>query len=236
MTLADVQDVEKGEQLAGDLSKDGSHVKYVFCDVTSWDSQLAAFKSAVKFSPKQVLDVVATFAGTAFTPGNQVDHVLSAGEPSLEAKLEAPDTRNFEVNLKGVYYSSWLALYFFRLPPSDGSLPGDKSLVLVSSIGGYMDSPKASTYPASKFGVRGLFRSTRARTLDIGVRCNLLAPWFVDTPLIAPVKNAMAKRGLEMSKLLAFASMESCVEAATLCAVDRSLNGQYRSAFVCDRG
>lgn len=226
MTLADVQDVEKGEKLAADLSKDGSHVNYVFCDVTSWDSQLAAFKSAINFSPRQVLDVVATFAGTAFTPGNQVDHVLAAGEPSLDADLKAPDTRNFEVNLKGVYYSSWLALYFCRLAPSDGSAPGDKSLVLVSSIGGYMDSPKASTYPASKFGVRGLFRSTRARTMDVGVRCNLLAPWFVDTPLIAPVKNAMAKRGLEMSKLLAFASMESCVEAASLCAVDDSLHGK----------
>lgn len=150
---------------------------------------------------------------------------MATGEPSLDADLSPPNTRNFDVNLTGVYYSSWLALYYMRLKPVDGSLPGDKSLILVSSIGGYMDSPKASTYPASKFGVRGLFRSTRARTMEIGIRCNLLAPWFVDTPLIAPVKNSMKARGIEMSKVLAFATMESCVEAATYCATDAGLHG-----------
>ncbi|EME39085.1 alcohol dehydrogenase-like protein [Dothistroma septosporum NZE10] len=226
VTLADIQPIEKGEKIASDLSHNGQHVNYTFCDVTSWESQLEAFRSAVKFSPRQTLDIVATFAGTAFAPGNEVDHVLFAGEPSLDAELPAPNTKNIEVNLTGVYYSSWLALYFFRLKPSDSSEPGDKSLILVSSIGGYMDSPKASTYPASKFGVRGLFRSTRARTIDIGVRCNLLAPWFVDTPLIAPVKNAMKARGIEMSKVLAFATMEDCVQAASFCAVNKELHGR----------
>jgi 5'-hydroxyaverantin dehydrogenase len=39
-----------------------------------------------------------------------------------------------------------------------------------------MESPKASTYPASKFGLRGLFGSIMSSTMDIGVRCKLLAP------------------------------------------------------------
>ncbi|KAK4609349.1 5'-hydroxyaverantin dehydrogenase [Fulvia fulva] len=226
ITLADIQPLEKGQKLASDLSHNGQHVNYAFCDVTSWESQLEAFRSAVRFSPRQTLDIVATFAGTAFAPGNEVEHVLFAGEPSLDADLKSPNTKNIDVNLTGVYYSSFLALYLFRLPASDASPPGDKSLIFVSSIGGYMDSPKASTYPASKFGVRGLFRSTRARTLELGVRCNLLAPWFVDTPLIAPVKSAMAKRGVEMGRVLAFATMEDCVSAASFCAVDGGLHGE----------
>ncbi|KAG7284353.1 hypothetical protein NEMBOFW57_010726 [Staphylotrichum longicolle] len=198
VTIADIQPLEAGQKLADELK-----AKYVWCDVTSWESQIAAFKAAIAFSPTQSLDIVATFAATAAMPGNQVDHVLAAGPPSLTVDPKAPNIRNIEVNLIGVYYSSWLALYYFRLPPkvptaappATTSQKPDKSLILVCSIGAYMDSPRASTYPASKFGVRGLFRSTRSRTLDLGVRCNLLAPWFVDTPLVAPVKSALAARG-----------------------------------------
>jgi 5'-hydroxyaverantin dehydrogenase len=245
VTIADIQPIEAGQKLAAELSSAGGHVNYSWCDVTNWDSQVAAFKSAITFSPSQTLEIVATFAGTAFAPGNQVDHVLAAGEPSLDIDPKSPNIRNIEVNLTGVYYTSWLALHYFRLKPRagadgahattngttdgtnsiDASVTTDKSLILMASIGAYMDSPKASTYPASKFGVRGLFRSTRARTLDIGVRCNLLAPWFIDTPLIAPIKNAMASRGIDMAKVLSFASIESCVEAASFCAANTQLHG-----------
>jgi 5'-hydroxyaverantin dehydrogenase len=245
VTIADIQPIEAGQKLAAELSSAGGHVNYSWCDVTNWDSQVAAFKSAITFSPSQTLEIVATFAGTAFAPGNQVDHVLAAGEPSLDVDPKSPNIRNIEVNLTGVYYTSWLALHYFRLKPRagadgahattngttdgtnsiDASVTTDKSLILMASIGAYMDSPKASTYPASKFGVRGLFRSTRARTLDIGVRCNLLAPWFIDTPLIAPIKNAMASRGIDMAKVLSFASIESCVEAASFCAANTQLHG-----------
>ncbi|KAK3046830.1 hypothetical protein LTR09_011715 [Extremus antarcticus] len=219
VTIADVLPEDRGSRIAISAGED---VRYVFCDVTSWESQVQAFKTAIRQSPNQALDIVATFAGTAFAAGNQVDHVMATGEPSLDADLAvAPNTMNIHVNLVGSYYSSWLALYYFRLKPINGPPPPQhsKALIFVSSIGGYMDSPKASTYPASKFGVRGLFRSTRARTLDMGVRCNLLAPWFVDTPLIAPVKKGMASRGLDMAHVLGFASIESCVQAATYAAV-----------------
>ncbi|KAJ9640326.1 hypothetical protein H2199_005865 [Coniosporium tulheliwenetii] len=168
VTIADIQAIENGEKIAQELNDQGGHVKYVYCDVTSWESQIQAFKTAIMFAPYHTLDIVATFAGTAFMPGNQVDHVLAAGEPTLEKDPNPPNIKNFEVNLIGLYYSSWLALYYFRLKPSGAALNGSangtangagsrvtKSLILVSSIGGYMDSPKASTYPASKFGVRG---------------------------------------------------------------------------------
>ena len=222
VTIADIQPLEVGQKLAAELG-----ANYVWCDVTEWASQVAAFKSAIAFSPSQTIDIVATFAGTAAVLGNQVDHILAAGPPSLTADPPAPNILNIRVNLIGVYYTSWLALYYFRLPSqTQTSEQQDKSLILIGSIAGYMDSPRASTYPASKFGVRGLFRSTRARTLDLGVRCNLLAPWFVDTPLIAPVKAGMAARGVDMGKTLQFASVEACVEAAGYCAVNTGVHGK----------
>lgn len=243
VTIADLRTEEKGSALAQDISDEtGGSVNYVRCDVTDWDSQINAFRNAVTFGAKDELDIVATFAGTAFAAENVVDQVLQAGEPSLDSKLAPPDVRNIDINLKGVYYSTWLALYYMRMKPNsqdpattasirsqiDAAIPPEKSLVMVSSIAGYFDSPKTATYPASKFGVRGLFRATRARTLDIGVRCNLLAPWFVDTPLVAPIKNGMAARGIDIGKVLSFASVESCVKAATLCAVDTELHGKHQ--------
>lgn len=218
MTIVDILHKESGQLIASAI---GANAAYVCCDVTSWQDQVDAFKAAIRRSPSQSLDVVATFAGTAFAAGNQVDHVLAVGEPSLETNPAAPNTQNIAVNLIGSYYSSWLALYYFRMEPANdlGAKISSKALIFMASIGAYMDSPKASTYPASKFGVRGLFRSTRARSLDIGVRCNLLAPWFVDTPLVAGVKNGMASRGMQMAEVLGFASIESCVEAATYSAV-----------------
>lgn len=203
-----------------------SHTNYVHCDVTSWESQVAAFKSALGFSPAGSLDIVAAFAGTAIAPGNQVDHVLAAGTPSLEVDPPRPSIRNIEVNLVGSYYTSWLGLYYLRLPGFQPNEPSDKSLLFCASIGAYMDSPKASTYPASKFGVRGLFRSTRAQTQQLGVRCNLLAPWFFDSPLVAPIKNAMAARGIDMGEVLSFTTVDACVEAATYCVASPGLHGE----------
>ncbi|KAL3458182.1 hypothetical protein BJX64DRAFT_292443 [Aspergillus heterothallicus] len=206
-----------------------NQILYAQCDVTSWESQIAAFKSAIAFSPTSSLDIVAAFAGTAVAPGNQVDHVLAAGPPSLDIDPPAPSIQNINVNLIGSYYTSWLGLYYLRIP---GDHPGqddegiNKSLLFCASIGAYMDSPKAATYPASKFGVRGLFRSTRAQTLQLGVRCNLLAPWFVDTPLIAPIKSAMAARRVDMGKTLAFTSVEDCVDAATYLTVKKGIHGR----------
>ncbi|KAL4944996.1 hypothetical protein BDV06DRAFT_232172 [Aspergillus oleicola] len=209
------------------LDEYAQYVHYVECDVTRWESQVAALKQALAFSPTGSLDIVACFAGTNFAPGNQVDHVRAAGPPRLDVDPPKPDTHNIEINLVGSYYTSWLGLYYLQIPGAQPEEPRDKSLLFCASIAAYMDSPKASTYPASKFGVRGLFRSTRAQTRQLGVRCNLLAPWFVDTPLIAPIKNAMAARGVDMAKAISFTTPEACAEAASYCVANPEVHGTY---------
>ncbi|KAL4789027.1 hypothetical protein BDV19DRAFT_395426 [Aspergillus venezuelensis] len=207
-------------------NESSQYVHYVHCDVTSWKSQVAAFKQALAFSPRGTLDIVACFAGTNFAPGNQVDHVRAAGPPKPDVDPPRPDTRNIEINLVGSYYTSWLGLYYLQTLESRTEESCEKSLIFCASIAAYMDSPKASTYPASKFGVRGLFRSTRAQSQQMGVRCNLLAPWFVDTPMIAPIKNAMAARGVDMAKAISFTTIDACVEAASYCVTNSAIHGR----------
>lgn len=228
VVIIDIQPVDKGTEIAAEL---GPNASYVWCDISSWDSQVSAFKTAIANSPSGSLDVVAAFAGVLGVPGSMVDHVMAA---SPDRDLEEPRLACIRVNLIGTYYTSQLALQYLgqkissEQPEKKPDPPSpDKSLILVGSIASFVEMPRASDYSASKFGVRGLFRSLQKRALaDLGVRCNLIAPWFADTPLVAPIKKSMAAGGVDIAKALTFVPVQDCVDAATMCAIDRGLNGR----------
>lgn len=72
-----------------------------------------------------------------------VDLVLDQPEPSLDTDPTParPAHRALDINLIGVYMSTYLALHYFRLPPKSGQQSFKKSLVLISSMTAYMDLP-----------------------------------------------------------------------------------------------
>lgn len=158
------------------LQTSGSHVQEVLCDVSDWNSLLGAFKAAIAFSPTATLDVVAMFAGVD-RGTHLVDQIAAT---NTDADPSPPRTVELDVNLKGALYTTVLALHYFRLSSKGGkdSPRGeDKSLIFVSSLAGYIDDTHNSVYTASKFGMRGLWRSIRARAAaEMGVMCNLIAP------------------------------------------------------------
>lgn len=232
VTIADLQEV--GEEIAQELTSQGYHARYAHCDVTSWESQIKAFKTAITFSPEKTLDVVAMFAGTAVNMGNVVDRV-QAQEASLDRDPPEPGVKALDVNLTGVLYSTYLAFDYFRLKPQNQAPVGgssesspSKSLIFVSSLAGYIDYPAHSLYNAGKFGVRGLFRSVRSKAKETGVRCNLLAPWYIKTPMTAAISDMLEAQGIEDGKGVTFAPIEFVVEAAGRCAVDENLEGMFR--------
>jgi len=59
VTIADL-DESAGQKLASEFPKNSVFVK---CDVTSWDDQLAVFKTAVAKSPANSVDIVLANAG-----------------------------------------------------------------------------------------------------------------------------------------------------------------------------
>lgn len=91
-----------------------------------------------------------------------------------------------------------------------------------------MDQAYTTAYPASKHGVRGMFRSIRSEVHKVNARVNNIAPGFILTPL------TMGNHGItspdQPSKLLGavlpWAPVEYAVEAAARCAVDDSLDGK----------
>ena len=123
----------------------------------------------------------------------------------------------------GLYYSAYLALHYMRLPSSsqsngstaNGNTSGDKSLIFIDSLAGYTDYPNNSAYGASKFGVRGLFRSVRHYSPRIGVRLNLIAPWFIYTPMTQFMKDALDTAGVKDGQGFTWAKGETVIEAVS---------------------
>jgi 5'-hydroxyaverantin dehydrogenase len=151
---------------------------------------------------------------------------------------------NIDVNLTGTYYTSWLALYYLRLEsepnpsvPSGDCIPSrDKALILVSSMVAYMDAPIAPWYMASKTGVCGLFRSIRPLPVDLRskgsthISCSLLAPWFVDTSFLDPMRAIVGREALDKHSS-GYTSMDSIVTAASYCATNPDVHGEFRGSY-----
>jgi len=109
------------------------------CDVTSWKDQRAAFKAAVqKFGH---LDVVFVNAGIAEYGDQFFTDKLDA-----EGELAEPDRRVVNVNLHAADDSVKLAIHHLRKQKKGGSI------VITTSLAGYLASAGAPLYSAAKHG------------------------------------------------------------------------------------
>lgn len=154
-------------------------MQFIHYDVTDWDSQVRAFQAALKFSPTKALAMVTVFEGVDVT-GHLIDHIFST-----EATLDGPNPPipilvSIEVYLKGAFYTAIFALHYLRV--GSGDSVGDtgsvsKSLIIVSSLAGYIDDTHSSAYTASKFRSQGLFPAIRAQThQQLNIRVNAICP------------------------------------------------------------
>ena len=167
VTIADMKD---GSDLATKLVEAGHKAQFVRCDITDYDSQIAAFESAIAFSGKDELDAVLAFAGVDDT-GPLVDYVAASTDIPAPPSIKA-----IEVNVKGTCYTTTLALHFLRPKPSNAPV-NSKSLLIVSSMAAYVDDTHNTSYTTSKSALRGLLRSTRtAAHSQLNIRINALCP------------------------------------------------------------
>jgi len=231
VTIADVNDAQ-GKDAVGKITSSGGKAQYVHCDVLDWESSNEAFKSAVKFGPTKSLDISALYAGVLGTANNLIDVLKENGPPSLDSTPPVPTHKAIDINLTGEWYSTYLSFHYMQLKPqtngaaNEASSGSKKSIVMIASLAGYVDYPNNSAYAAGKFGVRGLWRSIRSRAPELGVRTNLIAPWFVDTPMVAEMKSGLEKAGVKWGHGFTWAPADNIVEAATKCAVEDDVDGR----------
>ncbi len=155
-----------------------------------------------------------------------------AGQPFVAPDEEAPSLEKdpplprssalaFDVNAKGVYYTVKLAQNYFGLPPTSQTHANPefrKCLVVISSLAGYLELNLAD-YTASKWAVRGMFRSARSKMEDLGYRMNLIAPWVMDTPLSKHLADLCRENGFPVG------DANDVAKAVIRCAADDTICG-----------
>ena len=209
-------------------------LNYISTDVTNWHSQITAFKSAITHSPHSTIDIVVAAAGVGGSP------FIAPTEdpPSLEKDPPLPQSAdlNFDVNAKGVYYTSKLAQHYFALPPPSSSPssvsspssssssssppPFRKCLLLIASLAAYLEL-NAADYTASKWAIRGFFRATRSKMEDLGCRINLIAPWVMDTPMSKGLADLCRREGFPVGEA------RDVAKAVVMCAADEDVVGMF---------
>jgi 5'-hydroxyaverantin dehydrogenase len=149
-------------------------------DTTAWEAQLAAFKATLAWSSSR-LDIVVPSAGVS---GLLSRETFTNRSPKDDPPK--PSTLALDVNLTGVYYTALLAMHYFQARVADESFK--PQLCFISSLAGYGDLPFSADYSATKWGVRGMWRSLRGpRGVNSlgGIQANLIAPTFLRTAMTA---------------------------------------------------
>lgn len=133
-----------------------------------------------------------------------------------------PDLKILKTNLIGVMYTAKLAVHYLNRNPAGH----DRVLIMTASLAGYLDQPGSPQYCASKWGVRGIMRSMRRTMPGMGMRVNIIAPWFVRTPIMSEeVQKRLQERGI------VYAEKSDAAAAVLHMASDSSINGRY---LACD--
>jgi NADP-dependent 3-hydroxy acid dehydrogenase YdfG len=149
---------DKLEQLASDLGGD-EHAVALRCDVTSWEDQQAAVKTAVDRFGR----IDASFANAGF----------GAGRGFLEESVEHWRAM-IDTNVYGCALSIRAALAQFREQSSG-------HMLLTGSVAGRRALP-GSLYSATKWAVTAMGEALRAEVADTPLRTTLIEPGMVDTP------------------------------------------------------
>jgi NAD(P)-dependent dehydrogenase (short-subunit alcohol dehydrogenase family) len=93
----------------------------------------------------------------------------------LAETTESLYDENFDINIKGAYFTIQKALPFLN----DGA-----SIILNTSAAGSTGNPGASAYSATKAALRSLARTAAAELVGRGIRVNTVAPGPIVTPIL----------------------------------------------------
>jgi NAD(P)-dependent dehydrogenase (short-subunit alcohol dehydrogenase family) len=143
---------------------------------------------AIAADVSRIEDIERLFAEVASRFGPIDVLYANAGifEPGALADVaEASFDRQFDSNVKGVYFTVQKALPHLR----DGA-----AVVLTSSMVHDAGWPGLSVYAATKAAVRSLARSFSADLLDRHIRVNVLSPGVTDTPILWPDEDESERR------------------------------------------
>ena len=202
MVFGDVNK-DASEALIAEIDSPRAHVQP--CDVRSYPDIVALFRYA--FHKFGRIDHAVANAGV-IEQGNWFDKSLTID--TVEAE---PNTLVLDINLKGVLYFSRVAAVYLA---HDRKPEEDKSLILMSSVAGFVESRNLFLYQCSKHGVLGLLRTCRLAFPDSmkGIRVNALCPSFVRTAMTKDIAKLWDAAGLRANETEDMAKAVAVLAAA----------------------
>ncbi|MBC7904726.1 MAG: 3-oxoacyl-[acyl-carrier-protein] reductase [Gemmatimonadaceae bacterium] len=227
-----------GEGIALKLAEHGAHIAFSYVsdssadkalaleeklkgfgvNAKSWKTNAANFESAESF----VNDVVKEFGTVDVCVNNagiSKDNLLLRMTPAQWDEV-------IEVNLKSVYNMTKQVIR-----PMMKARKG--SIVNMSSIIGIRGNAGQSSYAASKAGIIGFTKSIAHELGSRNVRCNAIAPGFIETDMTHYLKEGEASKAfLEKIPLGRFGTAEEVANTTLFLASDMSsyITGQVISA------
>ena len=126
------------------------------------------------------------------------------------------------VNLKGtVLFTRAVARPMMKNKAADGSQLGG-SIINIASVVGLIGNPGQANYTASKGGVIALTKTTAKELGSRNVRCNAVAPGFIQSKMTESLPEAVKKACMDSIPLRRFGTAEDIAKAVAWLAGDES--------------
>lgn len=166
--------VSAGEEVERDLRSKGYEATYIEADVSMFDSMKAFAEKTVEL-----------YGG--------IDALVCNAGVQRHGSIETQTVEEWDLvintDLKGPFLSSKVALPYLK----ESKLGG--TIVITASMAAFSPMPNQIAYQAAKAGALMLGRTIAREVAEYGVRCNVLCPGGVATPMAV---SAMAKVPPEM--------------------------------------
>ncbi len=127
-----------------------------------------------------------------------------------------------DINLKGTFlFTRAVARPMMKNKGADGSLCGG-SIVNITSVVGITGNAGQANYTASKGGVIALTKTTAKELGSRNVRCNAIAPGFIESKMTDVLSDEIKKAYMETIPLKRFGKVEDIAKAVAWLAGDDS--------------
>ncbi len=191
---------ELAESACDEIRKMGGQAEYLLCDISkAEDAEKLISLGKEKFGG---IDVIVNNAG--ITRDNLIARMSEAEWDSV-----------LSVNLKGA---------FLVIKAAYKMLMKQKSGVIINmaSVSGVMGNAGQANYSASKAGLIGLTKSTAKEMAHWNIRCNAIAPGFIQTAMTDKLKEEVREAYLSAIPLKRFGQVEDIANLAVFLASDKA--------------
>lgn len=198
--------VEKGEALEKELESMGIKAKGYRSDASEFSAAEALINSVVSDFGR--LDVLVNNAGIT-----QDNLLMRMNEESWDKVIN--------VNLKSVFNTVKAATRTFMKQKSG-------SIINMTSVVGIKGNAGQSNYAASKSGIIGFTKSVALELGSRGIRCNAIAPGFIETEMTAVLDEKMVQSWRDAIPLKRGGTPEDVADCTVFLASDMStyISGQ----------